>query len=99
METKKKFTFGLKKTNYMVLNTGKEVEEEINEKVKGGTVSKTGEYKYVGLWVSEKGDCELHISKKAQKIQGDVKKWSENSLLQMFFSFVMPLKSHVFSSP
>ena len=72
METKKKFTFGLKKTNYMVLNTGKEVEEEINEKVKGGTVSKTGEYKYVGLWVSEKGDCELHISKKAQKIKGEV---------------------------
>ena len=72
MERKKKFTFGLKKTNYMVIDTGKELEEEIDEKVKGGKVSKTEEYKYVGLWISKKGDCALHISKKAKQIKGEV---------------------------
>ena len=72
MERKKKFTFGLKKTNYMVIDTGREPIEEIKEKVKGGQVPETDEYKYVGLWVNKQGNCISHIEKKAKQIKGEV---------------------------
>ena len=37
MEKKKKISFGLKKTKYMIVKTGRE-EEEINETVKAGRI-------------------------------------------------------------
>ena len=72
METKKKFTFGLKKTNYMIIDTGKEVAEEINEEVKQGKIPETDEYKYVGLWLNKAGNCEMQIEKKSQEVKGEV---------------------------
>ena len=72
MEQKKKFTFGLKKTNYMVLDTGREPIEEIKERVKGGVVPECDEYKYVGLWINKKGNCSRHIEKKGNQIKGEV---------------------------
>ena len=48
MEKIKKFTYGLKKTKYMVMKTGREKEESIEERVKEGKVEKVDEYKYVG---------------------------------------------------
>ena len=72
MEKMKKFTYGLKKTKYMVVNTGREKEEEINEEVKAGKVTKTDEYKYVGFNVDTKGDCQHHIEKKSSKLPGQI---------------------------
>lgn len=72
METLKKFTYGLKKTKYMVFNTGREKEEVIEEEVKAGKVNKTEEYKYVGFNVDGKGNCQHHIRKKGKKIKGQV---------------------------
>ena len=47
MEIEKKMIYELKKTKYMVINTGKEP-EEIIERVKEGIVQETGIYKYLG---------------------------------------------------
>ena len=58
-EKKKKFTYGMKKTKYMV--TGKDEEEKIEEKVEAGIVEKTKTYKYMGLMINEKGNLEDHI--------------------------------------
>ena len=72
MEKLKKTTYGLKKTKHMVMNTGKEKEETIEEQVKEGTVMKTREYEYLGFFLSEKGNCMLHIIKKGLKIKGQL---------------------------
>ena len=44
MERLKKYTFGLEKTKYMIVNTGKEKEEEFDEELEGGKIIRT--YKY-----------------------------------------------------
>ena len=72
MEKVKKFTYGLKKTKFMVVDSAKGQPEEINEQVKSGTVGETSEYKYVGFWVNKKGNCLLQIEKKKQSLKGEV---------------------------
>ena len=72
MEILKKFTYGLKKTKFMVINSGKEGTEEIHEQVKEGYVEECEMYKYLGLWISKQGDCLLHIKKKDEKIKGEI---------------------------
>ena len=72
MEKLKKTTYGLKKTKYMVLNTGNEKEEVIEEQVKEGTVMKTKEYEYLGFHLNEKGNCMHHIIKKGYKVEGQI---------------------------
>ena len=72
MEVVKKFTYGLKKTNYMVVNSARGKAEEINEKVKGGIITEAKEYKYIGFWVNKEGNCQLHIEKKKGKMKGEI---------------------------
>ena len=72
MEKLKKTTYGLQKTKYMVLNTGNEKEEVIQEQVKEGTVMKTKEYEYLGFHLNEKGNCMHHIIKKGYKVEGQI---------------------------
>ena len=72
METIKKFTYGLKKTKFMVVDSARGVPEVIKENVKSGQVTEAKEYKYVGFWVNRKGNCELQIDKKKGKIKGEV---------------------------
>ena len=43
MEKEKKISFGLKKTKYIMVKTGRE--EEINETVKVGRIQRTDKYK------------------------------------------------------
>ena len=52
MEIEKKIIYGLKKTKYMVINTGKEP-EEIIERVKEGIVQETDIYKYLGMVIKQ----------------------------------------------
>lgn len=73
MEQQKKFTYGLKKTKYMILNTGKEKEESIDEEVKEGKVKQTEEYKYVGFHVNKQANCQFHIEKKGEQVCGQVR--------------------------
>ena len=63
METQKKFSYGLKKSKYMVINTGREKEDVIQEKLKKGEVQKINEYRYLGLWFNDKGNLITHIEK------------------------------------
>ena len=69
MEIRKKFTYGLKKTKYMVVNTGRGEKETIEEKVKAGYVTECDEYKYVGLWLNQEGNCLWHIAKMKEKMK------------------------------
>ena len=72
METIKKFTYGLKKTKFMVVDSAKGKSEVIEESVKSGQVTETTEYKYVGFWVNKQGNCKLQIERKKGKIKGEV---------------------------
>ena len=72
MEARKKFTYGLKKTNYMVINTARGKAEIIDEKVRGGKIKEINEYKYIGFWVDKRGSCQLQIEKKKKKIRSEV---------------------------
>ena len=56
----------------MEINTGREKEEEINEEVGEGVVKKVPEYKYLGLWINEKGNCMLSIERNMEKLQGKI---------------------------
>ena len=61
METEKKMIYGLKKTRYMVINTGKEPEEVIEERVKEGIVQEVDIYKYLGMVLNKSGNLKNHI--------------------------------------
>ena len=56
MEIEKKMIYGLKKTKYMVINTAKEPEEAIEERVKEEIVQETDIYKYLGMVINKSGN-------------------------------------------
>ena len=60
MEKKKKIGFGLKKTNYMIVKTGRD-DEEVNETVKAGRIQRTDKCKYLGITISTDGQLTEHI--------------------------------------
>ena len=60
MEKEKKISFGMKKTKYMIVKTGRE-EEEINETVKAGRIQRTDKCKYLGITISTDGQLTEHI--------------------------------------
>ena len=61
VEILKKFEFGLKKTKNMIVITGKEEVEQIQEKVQQGTVLETDKYKYLVMVINTGGDLKDHI--------------------------------------
>ena len=66
MEETKKFTYGLKKTGYMIVKTGHANNQEIIEEVKAGKIERTMTQKYLGIIVNEKGELENHIKEKTK---------------------------------
>ena len=60
MEKERKISFGLKKTKYMIVKTGRE-EEEINETMKAGRIQRTDKCKYLGITISTDGQLTEHI--------------------------------------
>ena len=68
MEIQKKFRYSLKKTKYMIIKTGREPDVEIKEKVEEGYVTEAESYKYLGLYLNQKGNLQLHIQKIKEKI-------------------------------
>ena len=70
MERKKKFIYGMEKTRYMVIKTGKGKEEEVDEEVKKGKVQKIDKYKYMGIMVNKQGSLKDHINYKKSKMIG-----------------------------
>ena len=61
MEIEKKMMYGLKKTRYMVINSGKEPEEVIEKRVKERKDQETDIYKYVGILINKLGNLKDHI--------------------------------------
>ena len=59
MKKEKKISFGLEKTKYMIVKTGRE--EEINETVKAGRIQRTDKCKYLGMTISTDGQLTEHI--------------------------------------
>ena len=55
MEKEKKMRYGLKKTKYMMVKTGKE-REEMEENVKSGTVKKIETFQYLRITINEEGN-------------------------------------------
>ena len=62
MEKENKISFGLKKTKYMIVKTGREKEEEeINETVQAGRIQRTGKCKYLVMTISTDGQLTEHM--------------------------------------
>ena len=53
--------YELKKTKYMVINTGKEPEEVIEERVKEGIVQETDICKYLAMVINKLSNLKDHI--------------------------------------
>ena len=67
MEKEKKIRYRLKKKNYMMVKTGKEREEIVQEKIKSRAVQKTETYHYLGITINKEGNLEVHIKVTAKK--------------------------------
>ena len=66
----------------MVINTGKEPEEAIEERVKKGIVQETDIYKYLGLVVNKLGNLKdriLESNRKCEVINGEITANGENA--------------------
>ena len=66
--------YGLKKTKYMIVKTGKEREVIVQEKVKLGVVLKTETYHHLGITINGEGNLEEHtkvIVKNVKNKQGN----------------------------
>ena len=71
MEIEKKKIYGLKKTKYMVINTRKEPEEAIEERVKEEIVQKTNIFKCLGMVINKSGNLKdniLELNRKCEVI-------------------------------
>ena len=69
MEKEKKMRYGLKKTKYMIVKTGKEREEIVQEKVKSAAVQRTETYHHLGITINEEGKLEEYIKVIARKCE------------------------------
>ena len=67
LENEKGFVFGTKKTNYMVINTGREKEVKLNLEIKQGQIKKESEYECLGILYHENGTIENHLKTMAIK--------------------------------
>ena len=61
MEKENTISFGLKKTKYMIVKTGGEEEEEMNETVKAGRIKRTDKCKYLEMAISMDRQLTEHI--------------------------------------
>ena len=73
MEEEKGYTFGTKKTNYMIARTGREKEQELDLEVRRGKIGRVKEYTYMGVTITESGTVEKHLEKQRNKGFGMVK--------------------------
>ena len=52
-KVKKKVKYSLKKTKYMVTNTGNEKQEDVSEQVRAGSIQRTEKYRYLEITINE----------------------------------------------
>ncbi len=68
MEVEKKFKFSRKKSKYMVVNSGKEKLQIIQESIKEGMIERTTEYKYLGWWFNEENSAKTQLIELESKL-------------------------------
>ena len=69
MEVQKKMKYSLDKTKYMVIRTGKEMEEDVSEQVKAGNIKKYKRSIYLGITVNEEENLKGDIEELKQKCE------------------------------
>ena len=67
METEKKIQYGLKKTKYLTIRTGREKQEQIEEEVKEGKIDEVATYSYLGIMLNKEGNLKEHIKETESK--------------------------------
>ena len=67
METKKKMTFNVEKSNYLIMPNNKKKKEELKVELSKGPVTRVKEYKYLRDYFGEKGDHGENIRKRKSK--------------------------------
>ena len=73
MEIQKKYTFGLKKTKYMIIDEEMGAEQIIEKSVGKGVVQRISQYKYVGIHINELGNLNLHVDKIQERAMNVIK--------------------------
>ena len=74
MEKEKKISFGLKKTKYMIVKTGRE-EKKLNETVQAGRIKRTVKCKYPGMTISTDGQLTENIKNLTVDVTLSTKKY------------------------
>ena len=74
MEREKKISFGLKKTKYMIVKTGRE-EKKLNETVQAGRIKRTVKCKYPGMTISTDGQLTENIKNLTVDVTLSTKKY------------------------
>ena len=67
METEKKIVYGLKKTKYMTIITGREKQEQIEEEVKERKIDEVDTYSYLGVMLNKESNLKEHIKETGNK--------------------------------
>ena len=63
LEIEKKYTFGLTKTNFMVIDKDERIMIRVEETLQKGKVKEVESYKYGGIKINQDGDLKLHIER------------------------------------
>ena len=67
METEKKIKYGLKKTKYLTIRTGREKQEQLEKEVKEGKIDEVATYSYLGLMLNKEGNLKDPIKETENK--------------------------------
>ena len=64
---RKKIQYGLKKTKYLTIRTGREKQEKTEEEVKEGKIDEVDTYSYLGIMLNEGSNLKEHIKENENK--------------------------------
>ena len=70
MEMKKKFTFNLEKTNFMIIENRRQTSERPTLILERGEMSEVKEYKYLGNWITTTGTVERQLDEIEKRVKG-----------------------------
>ena len=93
-----KFSYGLAKTKYMIIQTGSEKAVAVEEAVKQGFVEETDKYQYVGLFVNKKGNLASHFEFLKGKIKDSMSVLMNTGHESNVGKEALRVKLHLYSS-
>ena len=66
---RKKIKFSKKTSKHMLIKSGKDKEEKVDEIIQYGEIEKTEEYKYLGNWINERNNVMRQIEERKSKLE------------------------------